>query len=96
MRTLTLLALSAMSFAIAAPAFAQDAMMKDGMHNGAMPHMSAADTRRMNRCNAMPHDRMMRDRTCMRMMRAHPDMMHHDNMMHGEGAMNHDAMKPGQ
>jgi hypothetical protein len=97
MRVLTLLAISTMSLAIAAPAFAQDSMMKDGMHSGAMAHLSAADTRRMHSCNAMSHERMMRSATCRRMAQMHPEMMHHDNMMQHEGAMGHDGMmKSGQ
>ncbi|MBV1686780.1 hypothetical protein KRR38_03605 [Novosphingobium sp. G106] len=92
MRILTILALSAMSFSTAAPVFAQDTMMKDGMHSGAMAHMSAADTRRMNSCKAMSHDAMMRNASCRRMAQMHPDMMHHDNMMKHDGAMAHDNM----
>lgn len=92
MRTLTLLAISAMSLATAAPAFAEDPMMKDGMHSGAMAQMSAADTRRMNSCNAMSHESMMRSATCRRMARMHPDMMHHDTMMKHDGPMAHDNM----
>ncbi|WP_068076832.1 hypothetical protein [Novosphingobium lentum] len=92
MRILTLLALSALSLATTAPAFAEEAMMKDGMHHGAMVHMSAADTRRMQTCNAMSHDRMMRSASCRRVARMHPDMMHHDSMMKHDGAMAHDSM----
>jgi hypothetical protein len=95
MRTHTLLTLTAVSLAASVPA---NAMMKDGMHPAAMAHMSAADTRRMQRCNAMSHSRMMHNPACARMMRMHPDMMHHDMMHHDpmmkhEGAMKHpDAM----
>jgi hypothetical protein len=92
MRTLTLLAISAMSLAASTQAFAADPMMKGAMHSNAMAHMSAADTRRMNSCKAMSHDRMMRSATCQRMMRMHPDMMHQDSMMHNEGAMSHGNM----
>ena len=103
MRTLTLLLVSAMSLAASAPDLAEAATMKDGMHGGAMAHMSAADTRRMQRCNAMSHTRMMHNPSCERMMRMHPEMMHHDTMMHHDGAMQHQGamghdsmMKPGQ
>ena len=92
MRTLTLLAMSVISLAAAAPSLAQDAMAKDGMHAGAMAHMSAANTRQMQRCNAMTHTRMMHNRTCARMARMHPSMMHHDGAMNAQGAMSHDSM----
>ena len=78
MRTPALLAISALSLIVSAPVFAGDPMMKDGMHTDAMAHMSAADTRRIQRCNAMTHDRMMHNRTCVRLMQMHPDMMHHE------------------
>ena len=91
MRILTLLALSAVSLTASAPAFAQNAMMKDGMHASPMAHMSAADTRRMASCNAMSHARMMRNSACARMMRAHPNMMHHNNAMQHGSAMQHDS-----
>lgn len=92
MRTLTLLAISAMALATNAPAFAQQgAMMHDGMQSGAMAHMSAADTRRMHSCMAMSHDRMMRSASCRRMSQMHSEMMHRDSMK-PEGAMGHDNM----
>ncbi len=97
MRTITLLAISAISLAFTAPAFAHSAMMKEGMHSGAMAHMSAADTRRMKSCTAMSHKRMMRSAACRRMARMHPEMMHHKGAMQHNGAMGHDSMmKPGQ
>ena len=83
MRITTLLALSALSLAAAAPAVAQDAMMKDGMKSGSMMKMSAADTKKMKSCNAMSHDRMIKNAGCARMMKMHPDMMKHDGMMKG-------------
>jgi len=92
MRVFTLFAISTMSLAIAGPAVAQDSMMKDGMHSGAMAQISAADTRRMHSCNAMSHERMMRSPTCRRMAQMHPEMMHLDNKMEHEGAMAHDDM----
>ena len=81
MRILTLVAISAMSMAIAAPALAQDAMMKDGMKSDKMMKMSAADTNKMKMCQAMPHDRMMKNAGCMKMQKMHPDMMKGDAMM---------------
>jgi hypothetical protein len=81
MRILTLLAISAFSVAAAAPVMAQDAMMKGGMKSDSMMKMSAADTRKMHKCNAMSHDMMMKNAGCMKMMKMHPDMMKHDDMM---------------
>ena len=89
MRILTLFALS---LATTAPALAQDAMMKDGMHPAGKTHMSAADMRRMQTCNAMSHERMMRSASCRRVAKMHPDMMKHDAMMKQDGAMAHDSM----
>ena len=83
MRIATLLAMSALSLAVAAPAVAQDAMMKDGMKSGSMMKMSAADTKKMKACNAMSHDKMMNNAGCAKMMKMHPDMMKHDDMMKG-------------
>lgn len=83
MRITTLLAMSALSLAIAAPAVAQDAMMKDGMKSGSMMKMSASDTKKMKACNAMSHDKMMKNAGCAKMMKMHPDMMKHDDMMKG-------------
>lgn len=84
MRYLSAIAFAAMSLATTAPAFAQDAMMKDGMAPGSMMKMSAAETRKMNACNAMSHDKMMKNAGCRAMMKAHPDMMKHDAMMKGQ------------
>lgn len=101
MRNLALLALSALALAGSAPAFAQDAMMKKDGQTGAMHHMSAADTRMMDKCKAKPDNRMMRDKSCARMMRTHSGSMQHDNMMkHGsmmkqDNMMKHDSMTPG-
>lgn len=87
MRIFTILAISAMSLAASAPAMAQGAMAKEGAMHGGMPRMSAADTRMMNNCKAMSHERMMRNRGCARMMRMHPDMMKSDSMMKHDGMM---------
>ena len=81
MRALTLLGLCALSLSAAAPVFAQDAMASHGqMASGGMK-MSAADTRKMARCNAMSHGAMMKNAGCAKMMKAHPDMMKQDTMM---------------
>lgn len=89
MRISTSIALTAMSIAAAAPALAADPMMKkDNMSSGSMMQMSAADTKKMKMCNAMPHDKMMKNAGCVKMMKMHPDMMKHD-----DGMMKHDSMK---
>lgn len=85
MKMTTLIAMSALSIVAAAPAVAQDAMMKDGMKSGSMMKMSAADTRKMKACNAMSHGRMMKNAGCKKMMKMHPDMMKHDAMMKKDG-----------
>jgi hypothetical protein len=93
MRIFTLIAISALSVAAAAPVLAQgmakDSMMKDGMHAQPAMHMSSAEARQMRACKAMSHDRMMRNARCTRMMRMHPDMMGGDHMMQGGGMMKH-------
>ncbi|WP_416462954.1 hypothetical protein [Sphingomonas sp. VDB2] len=83
MRILTLIAISAMSIAAATPALAQDAMMKGGMKSDKMMKMSAADTRKMQSCQAMSHDMMMKNAGCKKIMKMHPDMMKSDKMMPG-------------
>ena len=69
MRITTLLVMSALSLAAAAPAVAQNAMMKDGMKSGSMMKMSAANTKKMKACNAMSHDKMMKNAGCAKMMK---------------------------
>lgn len=81
MRILTLIAISAMSIATVTPALAQDAMMKGGMKSDKVMKMSAADTKKMKMCQAMPHDKMMKNVGCMKMSKMHPDMMKGDAMM---------------
>ncbi|QYE35649.1 MULTISPECIES: hypothetical protein [Sphingosinicellaceae] len=76
----TLFTLSLLLIAAAAPAVAQDAMAKhDGMQ-AETPKMSAADTREMKACNAMSHDKMMKNAGCKKLAAANPDMMKHDAM----------------
>lgn len=75
MRAITLIAMSALSIAAAAPALAQ------GMMNKGEMKMSAAETKKMKACNAMSHDKMMKNAGCVKMMKMHPDMMKHDAMM---------------
>ena len=87
MRILNLLAISAISLATTAPAFAEADMMNAGAHPTTMMHMSASDTRNMKRCNAISHQRMMRSATCRRLAQMHPDMMHHDSKMQAPAVM---------
>lgn len=63
-------------------AFAQGAMAShDSMTSG----MSKHDMMMMKHCQAMDHDAMMKSRSCMKMMKMHPDMMK-------DGAMSNDEM----
>ena len=81
MRIALLIAVSTLSVA-AVPAIAQDAMAShDQMTPGSMMKMSAADTHKMASCNAMSHDKMMKNAGCAKLMKAHPDMMKSDTMM---------------
>lgn len=87
MRNVTLVALSVLSLDAVSPAVAADAMMKDHMGSGPMMKMSAADARKMDKCNAMSHDAMMQSASCKKMMKMHPDMMKHDGMMKHDSMM---------
>jgi hypothetical protein len=61
-------------------ALAQDNMMKQD--NMAKPmHMSTHDTMMMKKCQGMDHDMMMKNKSCKKMMKMHPDMMKDDSMM---------------
>ena len=82
MRILTLLTVSALSLAAAAPAIAQDAMMKDNM--APTSHMTMSQKRTMKKCGAMSHDMMMKNAGCMKMMKMHPEMMNGSDMMSGQ------------
>jgi hypothetical protein len=77
MRTITLIGLSALSMATVAPAAAQDAMMKT----------SASDARKIEACSAMPHDKMIRNAACTKLMKKHPDMLKHNSMMQHDSMM---------
>ncbi len=83
MRILNLLAASALSLALAAPALAQDAMSSGAMSSGSSKPMSAMQMKKMTKCKAMSHDMMMKNSSCMKMMKMHPDMMSGDGMMSG-------------
>lgn len=67
------------STALGAPAYAQmqsGAMKKDAMmSSGGNMKMSMKDKRMMTKCNAMSHDMMMKNKSCAKMMKMHPDMM---------------------
>ncbi len=79
MRKMMMIALSALAFGAAVPAFAQDTtashdqMASDKMKDG--KKMSAADMKEMEACSAMSHDAMMKDAKCAKMTAAHPDAM---------------------
>lgn len=80
MRTTILIAISALTMG-AVPALAQDTMMKkDSMQSGQMT-MSATEMKKMKSCQAMSHEKMMKNAGCARMMKMHPDMMKSDGMM---------------
>ena len=82
-------------------AFAQSgSMMKSEGAMAAQPmKMSAADMKTMKTCKAMSSDKMMKNKACAKMAKAHPDMMKsdammkNDSMMKSDGAMSSDAMK---
>ena len=80
MRKTMMIALSAFAFSAAVPAVAQDAMASHDQMK-ASKKMSAADMKKVKACNAMSHDAMMKDAGCAKVMKAHPDMMKHDDMM---------------
>ena len=60
--------------AMSAPASAQMAS-GNAMSSGHMMKMSASHKRIMTKCMAMSHDGMMKNKSCMKMMKMHPDMM---------------------
>ena len=59
---------------ISVPAYAQMAK-GDAMSSGHMMKMSASQKRMMAKCTKMSHDKMMKNKSCMTMMKMHPDMM---------------------
>ena len=73
---MTFLKPAAMSAALlllaGAPAFAQSAMAS---HDPMMSGMSKKDMKMMKHCQGMDHDAMMKNHSCMKMMKMHPDMM---------------------
>ncbi len=75
MRMMTLITISVLAITAAAPAVAQNAMMKDEIKSDSMMKMSKADMEKMKSCKAMSHKMMMKDAGCVKMMKMHPDMM---------------------
>ena len=72
----TLLALSGGS------AMAQSDMMKGDMaKSDMMKGMSKHDMMMMKKCQGMEHGAMMKSKSCMKMMKKHPDMMSDGSMM---------------
>ena len=59
---------------MAVPSYAQMAS-GDSMKPMKPMKMSMAQKRMMTKCNAMSHDMMMKNKSCMKMMKMHPDMM---------------------
>ena len=67
-----------LAVAIGTPAYAQMAsgsMQKDGMMSDSGMKMSMKDKKMMTKCQGMSHDMMMKNKSCMKMMKMHPDMM---------------------
>lgn len=67
------------------------AMKTDSMAAKPMA-MSAKDMKTMKSCNAMSHDAMMKNKTCMKMAAMHPDAMKDDSMIKSDSAMSSDSM----
>ena len=59
---------------MSAPASAQMAS-GNKMSSGHMMNMSMSQKHMMTKCHGMSHDRMMKNKNCMKMMKMHPDMM---------------------
>lgn len=73
------------AFAIGGSATAQTGSMTNGQMAKPM-QMSKMQMKTMRACEAMGHDKMMKSRKCMAMMKAHPDMMK-DGSMPSDGMM---------
>ncbi len=80
MRVLTLIAASAFAVSLAAPAMAQDNMSSGAMASSSSMKMSPMMMKKMNKCKAMSHDMMMKNASCMKMAKMHPEMMSGDSM----------------
>ena len=82
MKTLTCLAVGLTAVLFAGAASAQTGAMSSGsMSTGAMSKMSKSDMKMMDKCKGMDHDMMMKNKTCAKMMKMHPDMMSGDSSM---------------
>ena len=75
-------AAAAAMLVLGAPATAQmsnSGASSDHMSSGSMSSgskkMSMADKKMMTKCKGMSHDMMMKDKSCAKMMKMHPDMM---------------------
>lgn len=66
----------------------------DSMMAKPMGKMSSSDMTRMKACAAMSHEAMMKDTGCVKLMKAHPDMMKSGGMKSG-GMKSGDAMPSG-
>ncbi|GHH25569.1 hypothetical protein GCM10008023_39030 [Sphingomonas glacialis] len=71
----------ALVLATGAPAFAQNGMMSSGGMQPAGMKITKSQMASMNRCKKMSHHMMTKNRTCMKMMRMHPDMISEDGIM---------------
>lgn len=67
------------------------AMKTDSMAAKPMA-MSPADTKMMKSCKAMSAEKMAKSAACMKMAKAHPDMMKGGAMMKSDGAMSSGGM----
>ena len=74
MKSIKLMCAAAMlASVVAAPALAQ--MASGSMMSGDHMKMSKMDQKKMAKCNAMSHEKMMKNASCTKMMKMHPDMM---------------------
>jgi len=55
--------------------FAQSGAMSSDSSMDKPMTASKSDMMKMDKCKSMDHDMMMKDHTCMKMMKMHPDMM---------------------
>ncbi len=74
------------ALAMTAPATAQSGNSGDHMMAADHMKMSSADMHKMQACQKMSHDAMMKDAGCAALAKAHPDMMK------GGAMADHDAM----
>lgn len=108
MKLLKLAAIASSALALTAgAAFAQygaqpdaqsGSMMQSGKTDSMMAKpagkMSASDMKMMKSCSAMGHDAMMKAPGCVKVMKAHPDMMKSGGSMTSGGMMSGATPKP--